>query len=210
MTLADNLKQLPANCFNNCILLNNLSIPSSVTTIGNACFYNCKALSLSQLPAFLQTIGSQAFMSCSKVGINDLSSVTNIGFSAFSGAGIDILDNLPDKLKLNNEVKFISALNLNSNKWYQTFESNYYKSVSYITYSASSSLNNFWGTKYDRFKINENGELKPFVSDEDDYAKQYAELNNLSNADELLQYLIKYDLGLIKYSGTEIVTTEEV
>ena len=63
-----------------------LSLPSSLTTIGNYAFQGCSGLSSLSLPSNLATIGSYAFQNCN--GITSLTipeNLTSIGSNAFSG-----------------------------------------------------------------------------------------------------------------------------
>ncbi|MBD5310617.1 MAG: leucine-rich repeat protein [Bacteroides sp.] len=61
-----------------------ISIPSSVTAIGNEAFYNCEALQSVRIPTSVTAIGDYAFYECTALqSINIPSSVTAIGYEAF-------------------------------------------------------------------------------------------------------------------------------
>ncbi|MDE7189608.1 MAG: leucine-rich repeat domain-containing protein, partial [Muribaculaceae bacterium] len=61
-----------------------ISIPSSVTAIGNKAFYNCEALQSVSIPSSVTAIGGYAFYECTALqSINIPSSVTAIGDEAF-------------------------------------------------------------------------------------------------------------------------------
>ncbi|MGL5957520.1 MAG: leucine-rich repeat domain-containing protein, partial [Phocaeicola sp.] len=70
--------------FSECYSLESISIPDSVTTIGNKAFYNCSGLESITLPDSVTTIGNSAFSGCS--GLQSImipDSVTTIGYYAF-------------------------------------------------------------------------------------------------------------------------------
>lgn len=101
--------EIPDNAFNNCTMLEevtlgrattaignhafrgctglaDIAIPASVTTIGNLAFIGCTALVDIDLPEELTTIGSYAFCECkglTSIAIPD--GATRIGVAAFSG-----------------------------------------------------------------------------------------------------------------------------
>ncbi|MDE5668915.1 MAG: leucine-rich repeat domain-containing protein [Duncaniella sp.] len=65
--------------------MRNISIPSSVTTIGNSAFSGCTNLSSITIPNSVTTIGGSAFSGCTNLSsISIPNSVTTIGSSAFS------------------------------------------------------------------------------------------------------------------------------
>lgn len=64
--------------------LKSVSIPNTVTTIGNNAFYDCMGLVDITIPNSVTTIGSYAFNNCSGLlGITIPNSVTSIGSCAF-------------------------------------------------------------------------------------------------------------------------------
>ena len=67
-------------------VLTSITIPSSVTTIGNNAFESCTSLTNVIIPEGVTKIGDQAFQGCSKLtSITIPSSVTYIGEGAFNG-----------------------------------------------------------------------------------------------------------------------------
>jgi len=65
--------------------LTSVTIPSSVTTIGDLAFCGCSSLTSVTIPSSVTTIGNQAFSYCSSLtSVTIPSSVTTIGSQAFS------------------------------------------------------------------------------------------------------------------------------
>jgi hypothetical protein len=63
----------------------NVTIPGSVTTIGDSAFYQCVSLTSVAIPSSVTSIGAQAFQSCiSLASVTMGNSVTNIGMQAFN------------------------------------------------------------------------------------------------------------------------------
>ena len=72
--------------FDNCTNLTSISIPESVTTIGQAAFYNCNKLASIIIPNGVISIESFAFYGCSNLSSITISeNVTQIETSAFDG-----------------------------------------------------------------------------------------------------------------------------
>ncbi|MBP5562181.1 MAG: leucine-rich repeat protein, partial [Muribaculaceae bacterium] len=75
--------------FSGCSSLTGVTIPNSVTSIGEYVFRDCIGLTSVTIPNSVTTIGDGAFYNCS--GLTSMSipnSVTTIGNGAFSGTGI--------------------------------------------------------------------------------------------------------------------------
>ena len=74
------------NAFSDCRSLTSVTIPNSVTRIGDWAFNNCSALNSITIPNSVTTIGQAAFEYCSALtSVTIPNSVTKIGDWAFSG-----------------------------------------------------------------------------------------------------------------------------
>ncbi|MBQ7378347.1 MAG: leucine-rich repeat domain-containing protein [Clostridia bacterium] len=72
--------------FSNCTSLKSITIPNSVTSIGNYAFSDCTSLTSITIPDSVTSIGYSAFTGCtSLMSINIPDSVISIGMEAFSG-----------------------------------------------------------------------------------------------------------------------------
>jgi len=72
--------------FYECTSLTSITIPDSVTSIGNYAFYKCTSLTSVTIPDSVTSIGSYAFGWCTSLtSVTIGSSVTSIGYHAFSG-----------------------------------------------------------------------------------------------------------------------------
>ncbi len=79
--------------FKGCTLLTSVNIPVGITAINESVFENCKSLKKVDLPASITTIGTSAFAGCtSLISINIPVNVRNIGSYAFSNSGLTIVD----------------------------------------------------------------------------------------------------------------------
>jgi hypothetical protein len=76
--------------------LTSITIPNSVTSIGNYAFSGCSSLTSVTVPSSVTSIGDYAFYGCkSLTGITIPESITSIGSSAFSGCtSLPIEDNI--------------------------------------------------------------------------------------------------------------------
>ena len=90
VTLPENFKggnyTIWANAFSNCTGLASVTIPSSVTSVGNSAFSGCTGLTSVTIPNSVTSIEGSVFSGCT--GLTEViipNSVTSIGASAFSG-----------------------------------------------------------------------------------------------------------------------------
>ena len=86
ITIPSTVTSMGDTVFGGCKLLTSITIPSSVTRIGNAVFSGCSSLTSITIPSSVTSIGSGAFSGCSSLtSITIPSSVTIISEGAFSG-----------------------------------------------------------------------------------------------------------------------------
>ena len=77
------------NVFYGCSGLTSVTIPNSVTSIGNAAFYGCSSLTSVTIPNSVTSIGDYAFYGCSGLtSVTIGSGVTSIGINAFNGVDL--------------------------------------------------------------------------------------------------------------------------
>lgn len=84
VVIGDGVTTIGRHAFGNCENLKRVSIPGSVTAIGNCAFQSCGSLTEVKIPDGVVSIGSSAFGYCySLTGVSIADSVTFIGVSAF-------------------------------------------------------------------------------------------------------------------------------
>ncbi len=86
VTIPDSMTSIGERAFYNCSGLTSVTIGNSVTSIGYGAFYNCSGLTSITIPDSVTSIGSYAFRGCS--GLTSVTiggSVTSIGYQAFDG-----------------------------------------------------------------------------------------------------------------------------
>lgn len=86
ITIPKSITSIGDSAFSGCSSLQSVDIPNSVITIGNGAFYDCKSLQSIDIPNSVTTIGDRAFFGCSSLQSIDIpNSVTTIGNGEFSG-----------------------------------------------------------------------------------------------------------------------------
>ena len=73
MTIPDSVTTMGNNVFSNCASLTSITIPDSVTTIGKGSFNNCSSLTSITIPGNVTKIGKKLFNGCTNL--------TNITFA---------------------------------------------------------------------------------------------------------------------------------
>ncbi len=87
------------NLYLNGTLVTTLTIPDSVTSIGNDAFYNCDSLTSVTIPDSVTSIGEYAFSDCTSLpSVTIPDSVTSIGVGAFYGCTSLISVTIPDSV----------------------------------------------------------------------------------------------------------------
>ncbi len=83
LTIPDSVTSIGDAAFSECIRLTSLTIPNSVTSIGDAAFYDCNSLESLTIPDSVTSIGISVFGFCNSLtSLTIPDSVTSIGISA--------------------------------------------------------------------------------------------------------------------------------
>ena len=100
VSLPSTLTKIGDYAFDNCSALTDIVLPENVESIGIYAFYGCKALNTITLPGKLKTIGNYTFCNCASLTALELSDgLETIGSYAFSGCASLTALKLPDGLK---------------------------------------------------------------------------------------------------------------
>ena len=84
ITIPGSVTRIGDNAFNHCTWLTGVTIPSGVTSIGAQAFYDCTSLATVTIPDSVTSIGAEAFYNCRSIYyITIPDSVTSIGRCAF-------------------------------------------------------------------------------------------------------------------------------
>ena len=91
LTLPDSVTQIGDSAFNNCKNLKLTELPGGVTQIGGSAFYGCTGITLTELPDGVTQIEGSAFYGCTGITLTELpGGVEQIGDFAFYGCtGLD-------------------------------------------------------------------------------------------------------------------------
>lgn len=115
VTLPKSLTGIGEGTFSNCSSLNDITIPDGVTTIGDRAFLECSSLASATIPGSVAAIGNFAFSDCSRLtDVTIPSSVTTIGRYAFSDCRSLTSISIPEGLTAINARVFSSCSSLTS------------------------------------------------------------------------------------------------
>ena len=91
-----------------CSSLTSVTIPNSVTSIGDGAFDRCSSLTSVTIPNSVTSIGDGAFNNCSSLtSVTIPDGVTSIGYRAFDGSGISFLEDT-------NSIKYLISASGNT------------------------------------------------------------------------------------------------
>jgi len=115
VTLPNSITNLGDNCFQNCDRLSGVTFPAELKYLGRGAFQNCKALVNVDLPVELTLINSSAFEACESLqDITIPDSVTNIAMHAFYGCRNLTQINIPDSVVILGMLAFARCESLST------------------------------------------------------------------------------------------------
>ncbi|MBO4418483.1 MAG: leucine-rich repeat protein [Oscillospiraceae bacterium] len=109
VTIPDSVTSIGESAFEGCESLSNVAIPDSVTNIGKKAFASCAALTRVAFPDGLITIGDYSFYNCRSIeNVTIPNSVSSIGQGAFSSC------NKLERVTIGNGVTYIGDYAFNN------------------------------------------------------------------------------------------------
>lgn len=154
LEMADNLTYIPKNTFNNCTMLSNLTLPSTIKKIGVSAFRNCTSLEELELPNGLMELessggDSKTFENCRIQEIVFPDTVESMGF--------DVIYNCNNLTKVVFPRKFVLVVTTVTKRYYiencamlNTIVcpvSSYYDNISYNVYDENNNLIGTYSTE---------------------------------------------------------------
>ena len=146
ITIPDSVTSIGDSAFRGCRSLHYVTIPDSVTSIGDSAFRGCISLQSVTIPDSVTSIGCSAFLGCSSLQSVTLpDSVTSIGDGAFGGCSFLQSFTIPKSVTIikGNPVQACPAKVINHSKHFTLFEGNLYTSDRRKLISYLSKGNNF-------------------------------------------------------------------
>ena len=100
VTLAEGVEYIGENAFEDCMGLETVVFPSTLTEIGDQAFRNCISLENAVLPDGLEVLGADVFENCNRLAMTSLpSSLREIGSKAFSSCYLVWIKAVPGSVK---------------------------------------------------------------------------------------------------------------
>ena len=113
--IKEGTKTVSPYAFNYCGSITSITIPNSVTSIGDHVFYSCNSLNSITIPDSVTSIGGYAFSGCTALtSITIPDSVTSIGGGAFSGCTALTSITIPDSVTSIGRDAFYRCTSLTS------------------------------------------------------------------------------------------------
>ena len=115
ITIPNSVTSIGEYAFGGCTSLTSVTIGSGVTSISNRAFYNCKSLTSVTIPDSVTYIGYEAFRGCTSLtSITIPDSVTNIGSGAFEDCASLTSITIPDSVTSIGSSAFEGCTSLTS------------------------------------------------------------------------------------------------
>lgn len=115
VSIPNTVKTIASKAFKNCSALDNISLPSSVTTINGEAFMGCSSLKHIAIPEGVTTLPKSVFEGCSSLETISLpSSLTEIGNKSLWGCSNLTKLDLPSQLKTVKNSAFVSCRRISS------------------------------------------------------------------------------------------------
>ena len=131
ITIPDSVTSIGDWAFSECSSLHSVTIPDSVTSIGRYAFESCKSLQSVTIPDSVTSIGDWAFLGCKSLqSVTIPDSVTSIGNGAFNGCESLQSVTIPESVIIikGNPFSNCPARVINRSNHFTIFEGNLYTS----------------------------------------------------------------------------------